>query len=58
MDVGPAVDFTYKLPLFRGATPNAWVVHPAMKFLAEFEQRLKKRPPIAPDGPDPYMPAN
>jgi hypothetical protein len=27
-----------------------------MKIVAEFEQSLKKHPPIAPGMPDPYMP--
>lgn len=38
------------------ATPNAWVAGPMMKVVAEFEQSLKKHPPIAPGTPDPYRP--
>jgi arylsulfatase len=38
------------------ATPNAWVGGPMMKIVAEFEQSLKKYPPIAPGTPDPYRP--
>ena len=37
-------------------TPNAWVVGPMMKIVAEFEQSLKKHPPIATGTPDPYEP--
>jgi arylsulfatase len=35
---------------------NSWVATPAMKVVAEFEQSLKKYPPIAPGTPDPYTP--
>jgi arylsulfatase len=35
---------------------NSWVATPAMKIVAEFEQGLKKHPPIAPGTPDPYTP--
>ena len=35
---------------------NTWVAGPAMKIVAEFEQSLKKYPPIAPGTPDPYKP--
>ena len=38
------------------ASPNAWVAHPAMKLVAEFEQSLKKHPPIVPGAADPYTP--
>jgi arylsulfatase len=38
------------------ATPNAWVGVPMMKIVMEFEQSLKKYPPIAPGTPDPYRP--
>jgi arylsulfatase len=38
------------------ATPNAWVSGPMMKIVADFEQSLKKYPPIAPGTPDPYRP--
>jgi arylsulfatase len=37
-------------------TPNAWVGGPMMKIVAEFEQSLKRHPPIAPGTPDPYTP--
>jgi arylsulfatase len=37
-------------------TRNSWVVTPARKVVAEFEQSLKKYPPIAPRTPDPYAP--
>lgn len=37
-------------------TANAWVAGPMMRILAEFEQSLKKDPPIAPGTPDPYVP--
>ena len=39
------------------ATPNAWVGGPMMKIVADFEQSLKKYPPIAPGTPDPYRPS-
>jgi arylsulfatase A-like enzyme len=35
---------------------NTWSAGPAMKIVAEFEQSLKKYPPIAPGAPDPYTP--
>jgi arylsulfatase len=38
------------------ASPISWVVTPAMKVVAGFEQSLKKYPPIAPGTPDPYTP--
>jgi arylsulfatase len=38
------------------ASPNAWVSGPMMKIVMEFEQSLKKYPPIAPGTPDPYRP--
>jgi hypothetical protein len=31
---------------------------PAMKIVSEFEQSLKKYPPIVPGTPDPYTPPN
>jgi arylsulfatase A-like enzyme len=37
-------------------TPIAWVGGPMMKIVAEFEQSLKRYPPIAPGTPDPYQP--
>jgi arylsulfatase A-like enzyme len=37
-------------------TANAWVGRPIMKIVAEFEQSLKRYPPIAPGTPDPYQP--
>jgi arylsulfatase len=38
-------------------TPNAWVGGPMMKIVAEFEQSLKRYPPIAAGTPDPYTPS-
>ena len=38
------------------ATANAWVSGPMMKIVVEFEQSLRKYPPIAPGTPDPYRP--
>ena len=35
---------------------NSWMAGPAMKVVEEFEQSLKKYPPIAPGTPDPYRP--
>jgi arylsulfatase len=35
---------------------NSWVATPAMKVVTEFEESLKKHPPIAPGTPDPYTP--
>jgi hypothetical protein len=35
---------------------HSWSAGPAMKIVAEFEQSLKKYPPIAPGTPDPYVP--
>jgi arylsulfatase len=37
-------------------TSDGWVGGPMMKIIAEFEQSLKKYPPIAPGTPDPYSP--
>jgi arylsulfatase A-like enzyme len=37
-------------------TPNGWVAGPMMKIVADFEQSLKKYPPIAPGTLDPYQP--
>lgn len=38
-------------------TPNGWVSIPMMKLIGEFEQSLKKYPPIAPGTLDPYKPS-
>jgi arylsulfatase A-like enzyme len=38
------------------ATENAWVAGLMMKIVVEFEQSLKRYPPIAPGTPDPYTP--
>jgi arylsulfatase A-like enzyme len=38
------------------ALRNSWNAGPAMKIVTEFEQSLKKYPPIAPGTPDPYVP--
>jgi arylsulfatase len=35
---------------------NTWSAGPALKIVADFEQSLKKYPPIAPGTPDPYTP--
>ncbi len=35
---------------------HSWLAGPAMKIVAEFEQTLKKYPPIPPGTPDPYTP--
>jgi arylsulfatase len=35
---------------------NTWAAGPALKIVADFQQSLKKYPPIAPGTPDPYMP--
>jgi arylsulfatase A-like enzyme len=35
---------------------STWSAGPAMKIIAEFEESLKKHPPIAPGAPDPYTP--
>jgi len=35
---------------------SSWIAEPAMKIVVEFEQSLKKYPPIAPGTPDPYHP--
>ena len=37
-------------------TQNAWVSGPIMKIVSEFEESLKRYPPIAPGTPDPYRP--
>jgi arylsulfatase len=37
-------------------TANGWVGGPMMKIVAEFEESLKRDPPIAPGTPDPYQP--
>jgi hypothetical protein len=37
---------------------NSWNAGPAMKIVTEFEQSLKRYPPIAPGAPDPYTPPN
>jgi arylsulfatase A-like enzyme len=38
------------------AIRNSWNAGPVMKIVVEFEQSLKKYPPIAPGTPDPYTP--
>jgi hypothetical protein len=38
------------------ALGNSWNAGPALKIVTEFEQSLKKYPPIAPGTPDPYTP--
>src|SRR5262249_10337700 len=38
------------------ALRSSWNAGPAMRIVAEFEQSLKKHPPIAPGTPDPYTP--
>ena len=35
---------------------NSWIASPAMKIAVDFEQSLKKHPPIAPGTADPYTP--
>jgi hypothetical protein len=35
---------------------NTWAARWAMQIVAEFQQSLKKYPPIAPGTPDPYVP--
>jgi arylsulfatase len=35
---------------------SSWLAGPAMQIVAEFEQSLKRYPPIAPGIPDPYEP--
>jgi hypothetical protein len=35
---------------------NSWNAGPAIRIVAEFEQSLKKYPPIEPGTPDPYSP--
>jgi arylsulfatase len=35
---------------------NTWAAGPALKIVAEFEESLKKFPPIAPGTPDPHTP--
>jgi len=35
---------------------SSWIAGPAMKVVVEFEQSLKKHPPIAPGTADPYAP--
>jgi arylsulfatase A-like enzyme len=40
------------------ALRNTWNAAPAMKIVSDFEQSLKKYPPIAPGTPDPYSPVN
>jgi arylsulfatase len=37
-------------------TANGWVGGPMMQIVAEFEESLKRDPPIAPGTPDPYRP--
>jgi arylsulfatase A-like enzyme len=38
------------------ALRNTWNARPAMKIVVEFEESLKKHPPIQPGTPDPYRP--
>lgn len=38
------------------ALRNSWHAGPAMKIVTDFEQSLKRYPPIAPGTPDPYAP--
>ncbi len=38
------------------ALRNTWNAGPAIKIVDEFEQSLKRYPPIAPGTPDPYTP--
>jgi arylsulfatase len=35
---------------------STWVAGPAIKVMVDFEQSLKKYPPIPPGTPDPYTP--
>ena len=35
---------------------HSWVAGPAMKIVVDFEESLKKYPPIASGTPDPYVP--
>ena len=37
---------------------SSWIANPAIKIVVDFEQSLKKYPPILPGTPDPYMPPN
>jgi arylsulfatase len=37
-------------------TPIAWVTGPMMKIVGDFEESLRRYPPIAPGTPDPYRP--
>jgi arylsulfatase len=37
---------------------NSWNAGPAMKIVTQFEQSLKKYPPIPPGTPDPTRPRN
>jgi arylsulfatase len=37
---------------------NGWVTYPMMKILNDFEESLKKYPPIQMGTPDPYHPPN
>jgi arylsulfatase len=37
-------------------TSNAWVAGPIMQIVADFEESVKRYPPIAPGTPDPYRP--
>lgn len=39
-------------------TPDGWVGAPIMKIVTEFEESLKRNPPIKPGTPDPYTPPN
>jgi hypothetical protein len=35
---------------------SSWIAGPAIKVIVDFEQSLKKYPPIPPGTPDPYTP--
>ncbi len=37
---------------------NGWVTYPMMKIVNDFEESLKKSPPIRMGTPDPYQPSN
>jgi arylsulfatase len=36
---------------------NSWVFHPILKIVSDFQESLKKEPPIPPGTADPYRPA-
>jgi arylsulfatase len=39
------------------ASMNTWVYNPIMKIVTDFQESLKREPPIPPGTPDPYEPA-